>query len=214
MKPSQALLAAIIATTPFAAAADQPVTAFDVAEDISRFVSAKAPVFDDGLPAYGNPFITQGYIYPAGTLTEGVEGTLPDGEPAFPELVVGEWTCNGYFVGQGMHTTTGAIVMTRQVFRFRNGDLLISHGPELADIGQPVTRAVTGGTGEYADARGAIVQTLLGMSEGFGVRLQVEVGGHRGSPAERDGKPPKCRRQGAAGRPWACRDEATAQPWR
>jgi hypothetical protein len=29
------------------------------------------------MPAYGNAFITQGYIYPAGTLEGGVEGTLP-----------------------------------------------------------------------------------------------------------------------------------------
>ena len=95
--------------------AGEPLAAFDVAEDMSRFVFAAAPVFDDGMPAYGNAFITQGYIYPAGTLDGGVEGTLPNGEPAFPDLVIGEWTCNGYFVGDGMRTETGAIVMTRQI---------------------------------------------------------------------------------------------------
>ena len=42
--------------------------AFDVAEDMTRFVFAEQPVHEDGMPAYGNPFITQGYIYPAGTL--------------------------------------------------------------------------------------------------------------------------------------------------
>ncbi|MCB1918228.1 MAG: hypothetical protein KDG52_21255 [Rhodocyclaceae bacterium] len=206
MRPNRILLAAIVAAAPFAAVAGKPLAAFDVAEDLSRFVAAKEPVFDDGLPAYGNPFITQGYIYPPGTLAGGVEGTLPNGEPAFPELVIGEWTCNGYFVGQGMHTTTGAIVMTRQVFRFDDGDLLISHGPELADIGQPMTRAVTGGTGDYANAHGAIRQTLLGMSEGFGVRLQVELGGGGQPPVWRDGRPPRCREPGADGRPWACGD--------
>ncbi len=210
MRPTTILLAAIVAATPCAAAAGESLAAFDVAEDLSRFVAAKAPVFDDGLPAYGNPFITQGYIYPAGTLAGGVEGTLPNGDPAFPELVIGEWTCDGYFVGDGMRTESGAIVMTRQVFRFRDGDLLISQGPELADIGEPVTRAVTGGTGEYANAPGAIVQTLLGMSDGFGVRLQVELGGHGGAPVGRPGQPPKCGRQGPAGRPWACREKSAA----
>ena len=210
MKPIPILFAAIVAAAPFPAPAGEPFAAFDIAEDLSRFVSAQAPVFDDGLPAYGNPFITQGYIYPAGTLADGVEDTLPNGEPAFPELVIGAWTCDGYFVGDGMHTGTGAIVMTRQVFRFDDGDLLISHGPELADVGLPVTRAVTGGTGEYAHATGAMQQTLLGMSDGFGVRLQVELGGH-GSRVGRGGQHRGCRRQGASGRPWACREVSTPE---
>lgn len=176
MKHSKFLLAAAIAATPFAASADGPLAAFDVAEDMSRFVFAAAPVFDDGMPAYGNAFITQGYIYPAGTLDGGVEGTLANGEPAFPDLVIGEWTCDGYFVGDGMRTETGAVVMTRQVYRFNDGDLLISHGPELIDAGVAVTRAVTGGTGDYADPPASLDQVLLGMSEGYGVRLQIEIG--------------------------------------
>ncbi len=170
------LLAAAVAITPIAAEAGDPLPAFDVAEDISRFVFAASPVFGDGMPAYGNAFITQGYIYPAGTLDGGVEGTLPNGDPAFPDLVIGEWTCDGFFVGDGMRTETGALVITRQVYRFNDGDLLISHGPELVDAGVTVTRAVTGGTGDYADAPAEIDQVLLGMSEGYGVRLQIELG--------------------------------------
>ncbi|ASM75457.1 hypothetical protein SULPSESMR1_03659 (plasmid) [Pseudosulfitobacter pseudonitzschiae] len=175
MKPTNLVFAALVATAPLAAQAGEPLAAFDVAEDISRFVYAPAPVFDDGMPAYGNPFVTQGYIYPAGTLDGGIEGTLPDGSPAFPELVIGEWTCDGFFVGDGMRTETGAIVMTRQIYRFDDGDLLISHGPELVDPGVSVTRAVTGGTGGYADAPAQLAQVLLGMSDGYGVRLQVEI---------------------------------------
>ena len=155
--------------------AAEPLAAFDVAEDLSRFVFAAEPVFDDGMPAYGNPFITQGYVYPAGTLDGGVEGTLPDGSPAFPEKVIGIWTCDGYLVGDGMRTTTGDIVVTRQIFQFASGDILISQGTELADIGVPVTRAVTGGTGDYANAGPAIEQVLLGMTDGYGVRLQISL---------------------------------------
>jgi hypothetical protein len=175
MKPTILILAAAIAAAPLAATAGEPLTAFDVAEDLSRFVFAPTPVFDDGMPAYGNAFVTQGYVYPAGTLDGGVEGTLPNGDPAFPDLVIGEWTCDGFFVGDGAHTASGIIVVTRQVYRFNDGDLLISQGPELADAGVMVTRAVTGGTGDYADAPGELAQTLLGMSDGFGVRLQVEL---------------------------------------
>jgi len=177
MKRTNLLVAAAIASMPFAANAGEPLAAFDVAEDISRFVFAASPVFDDGMPAYGNAFITQGYIYPAGTLDGGVEGTLPNGDPAFPDLVIGEWTCDGYFVGDGMRTETGAIVMSRQIYRFNDGDVLISHGLELVDAGVTVARAVTGGTGEYADAPAEIEQVLLGMSDGYGVRLQIELGG-------------------------------------
>ncbi|MEQ8403443.1 MAG: hypothetical protein RIB53_07510 [Roseitalea porphyridii] len=184
MKHTKLLIAAAIAAMPFGANAGEPLAAFDVAEDISRFVFAAAPVFDDGMPAYGNAFVTQGYIYPAGTLDGGVEGTLPNGDPAFPDLVIGEWTCDGYFIGDGMRTQTGALVMTRQVYRFNDGDLLISHGAELVDAGVTVTRAVTGGTGDYADAPAEIDQVLLGMTDGYGVRLQIELGGGAVSPDE------------------------------
>lgn len=37
-----------------------------------------------------------------------------------------------------------------------------------------VVRAVTGGTGDYVDAPAQIRQVLLGMSDGYGVRLQME----------------------------------------
>jgi len=177
MKHTNLLIAAAIAALPLAGNAGEKLAAFDVAEDISRFVFSAAPVFEDGGPAYGNAFVTQGYIYPAGTLDGGVEGTLPNGDPAFPGLVIGEWTCDGYFVSDGMRTETGAIVMTRQVYRFHDGDLLISHGPELVDAGVTVTRAVTGGTGDYADAPASLDQVLLGMTDGHGVRLQIELGG-------------------------------------
>ena len=187
MKRTNLYLAAAVAVMPFAGNAGEPLAAFDVAEDISRFVFSAAPVFDDGMPAYGNAIITQGYLNPTRTLDGGDEGTLPNGDPAFPDLVIGEWTCDGYFVGDGMRTETGAIVMTRQVYRFNDGDVLISHGAELVDAGVTVTRAVTGGTGDYADAPAEINQVLLGMSEGYGVRLQIElVGGSEEAYGEED----------------------------
>ena len=176
-------LTALAASLAMPAAAD-PLAAFDVAEDLSRFVFAPAPVFEDGMPAYGNPFITQGYLYPAGTLDGGVEGTLPDGSPAFPDKVIGTWTCDGYLVGDGMRTETGDIVVTRQIYQFDDGDILISQGTELADIGVPVVRAITGGTGDYADAGPALEQVLLGMSDGYGVRIQVTLADGRRAEAE------------------------------
>ncbi|MCG6882351.1 MAG: hypothetical protein LJE62_01210, partial [Silicimonas sp.] len=149
---------------------------FDVAEDLSRFIFAETPVHPDGMPAFGNGFVTQGYIYPSGTLDGDVEGTNADGSPVWPELVLGTWTCDGYFVGDGGHTTTGNIVITRQVFEFADGSLIITQGPEIADTNSPIIRPITGATGEFADAGPVMEQTLLGMSDGFGVRLQFEIG--------------------------------------
>ena len=151
--------------------------ALDVAEDLSRFVHSPSPVHDDGMPAYGNVFVTQGYIYPAGTLDGGVEGTLEDGSPAFPELVLGTWTCDGVFVGDGMYTTEGTMLISRQIFQFNDGDILVSQGGELVDEGVIAPRAITGGTGDYADIGAEMTQVLLGMSDGYGVRLQFEIMG-------------------------------------
>ena len=171
MKLPHILVATFAAAIPAVAIADNALPAFDVAEDLSRFVYDEAPRFEDNMPAYGNAFVTQGYVYPAGTLDGGVEGTLADGGPAFPDKVIGTWTCDGYYVGEGFRTTTGTIVVTRQVIVFDDGDVLITQGPELAETDVEVVRAVTG---DYAAAPAEIRQTLLGMTDGYGVRLQMK----------------------------------------
>lgn len=153
------------------------VLRFDVAEDPSRFVFAPQPLHEDGMPAYGNSFVTQGYIYPEGTLS-GTNGVLPDGSPEFPDQVLGEWTCRGWFVGDGAHTTTGPMVITTQVYNFgaELGDaMLTSEGAELVDIGVAIERAVSGGTGQYAGARGQANQTLLGFTEQLSVNLRFAL---------------------------------------
>ena len=129
----------------------------DIAEDGTRFVIDESPVFDDGFPAYGNPFITQGYIYPAGTLTDS-NGVNPDGSPEFPDKVIGEWSCQGYFIADGAHTTEGSWVFTTQLFAFgTNADTgrntVVVTGYEGAEVGKIVTGAITGGTGRYATTR-------------------------------------------------------------
>jgi hypothetical protein len=152
---------------------------FDVAEDMTRFVFAPAPVHDDGMPAHGNAFITQGYIYPEGTLTES-NGVLPDGSPEFPDKVLGEWTCRGWFVGDGAHTTSGPWVITTQIYNLgaEFGDAtLITEGYEVADVGVAIERAISGGTGTYAAARGDGTQVMLGFNatEGVNLRFALDV---------------------------------------
>lgn len=149
---------------------------FDVAEDATRFVFAPEPVHDDGMPAYGNAFVTQGYIYPEGTL-DGSNGVLADGSPEFPDQVLGEWTCRGWFIGDGAHTTTGPWVITTQVYNFGSeagAAILVTEGSEIADLNVPIARAISGGTGPYTGASGAGAQTLLGFNATEGVDIRFE----------------------------------------
>lgn len=150
---------------------------FDVAEDHTRFAFDKSNLFDDGVPGAGTSFITQGYIYPKGTL-DGTNGVLADGSPEFPDRVLGEWTCRGWMVGNGIYTESGPFGITTQVYQF--GDMygnrtLVSDGYELADLNTPVERAITGGTGDYVGATGEATQQLLGMTEQMGVNLRFAL---------------------------------------
>ncbi len=153
------------------------VLRFDVAEDMTQFAFDPDLTHDDGMPAYGATFITSGYIYPAGTL-DGSNGVNADGSPEFPDKVLGQWICRGWFVGDGARTTTGAMVITSQIYNF--GDLLgqatlTSDGYELADVGVEIDRAITGGTGPFAGAGGVARQTFLGFNASEGVSLQYEL---------------------------------------
>ena len=146
---------------------------FEVAEDGNRFVFDDLNLHDDGMPAYGSAFVTQGYIYPVGTLN-GTNGVLASGEPEFPDQVLGEWTCYGWMIGDGAHTSTGAWVVSTQIYEFEDGSTLITNGFEIADFEMPVARAITGGTGEYSGVSGEMEQILHGFTEQMGVNLTVE----------------------------------------
>lgn len=148
---------------------------FEVAEDGTRFVFSQERLFEDGMPQYGTPFVTQGYIYPVGTLN-GTNGVLPTGEPEFPDQVIGEWTCYGWMIGDGGHTTTGVWVISTQVYQFNekfDNATIVTDGVEVVDLNVPTSRAITGGTGQYAGASGEQWQTLLGFTQEMGVNLAV-----------------------------------------
>jgi hypothetical protein len=163
----------------------------DVAEDGTRFVfDENGPLLENGYPDYGNGFVTQGYIYPAGTLTD-TNGVTADGSPEFPDLVIGEWTCYGYFIGDGADTTEGAWVVTTQVFEF-HGDVpgaetIVTVGSETPAGAGPAFRAVVGGTGAYATAAGQLEQVTLGhnLSEGVNATFVFELHGVTGTAGVR-----------------------------
>jgi hypothetical protein len=149
----------------------------DIAENGNRFVFDETPLHPDGLPAYGNEFITEGYIYPTGTL-HGTNGVTPDGSPEFPRLVIGRWTCRGWHVGEGAHTATGPWVVTHQLFDFGEtfgAKTITTEGYELVDMNVPVRRAITGGTGIFNAARGDSRQVFLGFNQSNGVVLRVRL---------------------------------------
>lgn len=149
----------------------------DVSENAKRFIFDETPLHADGTPAYGNEFVTEGYIYPEGTLN-GTNGVNPDGTPEFPNKVIGRWTCRGWHVGEGAKTMTGPWVVTHQYFDFGNkfGRVsLATDGVELVDIDVPINRAIIGGTGIYSQARGEAQQTMIGFNQLLGVNLRVEL---------------------------------------
>lgn len=186
------LVAATAGATSIISAADgyrhRPRTLeVDIAENGTRFVIDEAPAFDDGFPAYGNAFITEGYIYPAGTLTD-TNGINPDGSPEFPDDVIGKWSCTGYFIADGAHTTKGSWVYTTQLLAFGDNpvdgrETIVVTGYEGAEAGKTVTGAITGGTGRYATARGEADQALLGFNNPdlptMGINKTVELELHR-----------------------------------
>lgn len=164
--------AGVVSASQQAAQAGEPME-FEVAEDGTRFVFDDLNLHEDGMPAYGSAFVTQGYIYPVGTLN-GTNGVLENGEAEFPDLVLGTWTCYGWMIGDGAHTTTGEWVVSTQVYQFSDGSTIVTDGFEVADFEQPVTRAITGGTGTYRGVSGEMIQVLHGFTDQMGVNLSVK----------------------------------------
>jgi hypothetical protein len=156
------------------------VLRFDAAENATNYAWAGDPELSDGLPIHRTAFFSQGYIYPEGTLT-GTNGVNPDGSPEFPDKVLGQWTCWGWF--QGTEAPAGMPRwVTSHLFSFGGAfgaATLVTDGYSIDDLGVPQERAVDGGTGEYAGARGVQVETNLGFnaSNGIDVRYEVRLAG-------------------------------------
>lgn len=158
---------------------------FDVAEDHTRFSFDEAPVFEDGMPKAGNAFATHGYIYEEGFFDMYDEGVDEQGQPIRPDQVIGEWTCRGYFVGDGANTKTGPWVISTQTFDFydkpgyhENQDrtfgksMVTTEGYELVDTNRIVVRAITGGTGPYSTIKGEHRQSSFGMGRFTGIKAR------------------------------------------
>lgn len=158
------------------------VVEFDVSEDANRFIFDETPMTKDNngndVPGDGNEFKTEGYIYEAGTLEGDGDGVNPDGSPQYPNKVVGRWYCWGHHVGNGGATETGPWVITHQLYDFGDNvgrKSIVSAGLELVDIDVPIKRAIVGGTGPYGEARGEVVQKMIGFNQIKGVNLRFRL---------------------------------------
>src|SRR5690606_7002230 len=105
-------------------------------------------------------------------------GVNADGSPEFPDKLVGEWICEGYMINDAGHATGGVWVFSTQFFQLGEtpgAQTVVTTGYELADAGEVISRAITGGTGTFRDARGESEQTLLGLNVTEGVTARVKI---------------------------------------
>lgn len=191
-----AVVATLAVTAAVAGSRSGGVRSVEVAETGSRFVIDPDVIDDEGLPQRGNDFVTEGYVYEAGTLTctDGVcDGVVYDADgtpsPEFPDRLIGTWTCWGTHTEDAATTTSGTIVATTQQYDFGDqpGDeSIVTVGYERVDD-VSIDRAIVGGTGRPGIARGTATQSLGGLNNPdltvdgvpvFGVTLFVEF--HRG----------------------------------
>jgi hypothetical protein len=142
----------------------------DVAEDFARFVSTNVNPGDEE-PVRGSWFLTEGRIFPGGT----IQGDGADFDPS-QDGAIGTWQCRGTHLADASEifdeTEPAPLwVVTHQLF------LLDSHKRSIATDGVegwiPVVRAVTGGTGPFRGYVGEQRQQLLGFNVTDGVNLRV-----------------------------------------
>jgi hypothetical protein len=167
---------ALAQVTPAQEAADsdgarkrEPFTfTIDVAEDLAgKFV----PTFvkpEHGQPERGSFFITEGRLFPAGTI-QGDGSTFHPAQSGH----IGIWVCRGtHLVAANQIPAAALWVSSAQLFVIgRQGkEQLATEGIEGKGT---VTRIVTGGAGNYAGWTGEQVQTFLGFNPTGGVNLRV-----------------------------------------
>jgi hypothetical protein len=168
-------VAAVLTSVPALAAAqrvpdDKKTTVFtvDVAEDFTLFT----PTFvrpTDTQPERGAFFVTEGNIFPGGTIQGDGATFNPNGDGA-----IGRWFCRGTHLVSGAEFPFAARgVHTAQLYLFPDENRSIS--TEGVEGNGTVVRPVTGGTGPFRGYVGEQKQQLLGFNATGGVNLRVTV---------------------------------------
>jgi hypothetical protein len=145
---------------------DTIVFTVDVAEDFSLFDHTLVKP-EHTQPERGSFFVTEGNIFPAGT----IQG---DGSTFDPNSggAVGRWFCRGTHLVSATEFPTAPLgVHTSQLYLLPNQNKsLATEGVEGA---APARRPVTGGTGKFRDYVGEMKQEMLGFNASGGVNLRV-----------------------------------------
>lgn len=161
---------AVAASTGSVASADGPketiVFTVDVAEDFTLF----NPTFvkpTDTQPERGSFFVTEGNIFPGGT----IQG---DGATFDPNSAgaLGRWFCRGtHLVSATEFPFSARAVHTAQLYLLPDESTSIA--TEGVEGNVPVLRPVSGGTGALKGYIGEQKQELLGFNATGGVNLRV-----------------------------------------
>jgi hypothetical protein len=138
----------------------------DVAEDFDTFVPTPVDPADT-IPQRGAFFVTEGKIFPAGTIVGDGADFDPNSSGA-----VGRWFCRGtHLVSGDQFVSTRFAVDTAQLYMLPDDERsIVTDGVEG---GGKVERVVSGGTGAFKDYVGIQKQEFLGFNASGGVNLRV-----------------------------------------
>jgi hypothetical protein len=148
------------------AAGGSLVLTYDVAEDFAKFNPTLVKPTDT-VPTRGSWFITEGNIYPAGTI-QGVGDTFDPNTAG----AIGRWYCRGTHLVSAPEIPAAALwVDTAQLYFLPSDEQsILTDGLEGNGI---ILRAVTGATGQYRGYVGQQQQEFLGFNTTGGVNLRV-----------------------------------------
>ncbi|MDX1978832.1 MAG: hypothetical protein SFV51_01085 [Bryobacteraceae bacterium] len=139
----------------------------DVSEDMGRYVEHRTAPGED--PLRGSFFVTEGNIYPAGT----IPGAGHEFDPNAPGSM-GRWFCKGVFLVRGSELDkTPLALLTDQILLLPDDkQSIVTAGTEGNGVAM---RTVIGGTGPYAGYVGEQRQEFLGFNKTGGVNLRITI---------------------------------------
>ena len=147
------------------------VFSVDVAEDFSLFIPTKVRP-EDTQPERGAFFVTEGNIYPAGTIARGGTPEAPGPFDPNSSGALGRWFCRGtHLVSGALFPSTARAVHTGQLYLLPNEAASLT--TEGLEGNGAIVRAATGGTGPFKGYIGEQRQELLGFNASGGVNLRV-----------------------------------------
>lgn len=145
---------------------ERVVFTVDVAEDFALFNPTLVKPTDTQ-PERGSFFVTEGNIYPAGTI-KGAGATFDPGSDGS----LGRWFCRGTHLVAASEIPAAAFwVDTAQLYFLPDDTRSIA--TDGLEGGGTIVRTVTGGTGRFRGYLGVQRQEFLGFNATGGVNLRV-----------------------------------------